>query len=905
MNFPVRTGNLSAARFGPYPCLSFLFASCILPFFAFGFPSAFLESASAAAPPVSVPILNSYHPGYAFSDDETAGIREVFEKQVPDADLSVLYMDTKRSPEAEHVNQLEHFYATKSYIKNSPLVFCLDNPAFEFAMERRKRLFPGAAIVFCGVNGYTPSMVEGKPYVTGVAEILDIPGTVKLITKLHPEAREIFVVHDFTVTGLETRKELEAVIPEYFRRTRFRFNKNVSVSELLLQIGALSPESVVLILSYARDEAGNVFTAPRIADLIRNICKVPFYGVHSARLGHGIVGGSLLDGKAHGASAAKIGRRILAGERPSEIPVVMESTSRFMFDYRELERFGIPLSSLPEKAVLIHAPKPWLERNRTLVVGVVSMFPFLVACMVFLSLSVVKARKAETALRRSEAKYHNLLDTIQLIAVMLDRKGDITYCNDYLLRLAGRSKEEVLHGSWFDLFLPEENRKSVREMFESGISDGSLPAHYENEMVTRSGERRLIVWNNTVLHGPEGEVTGTASIGIDVTEHRDLEERLRQSRKMEAVGLLAGGIAHDFNNLLTVIIGYSDILILKMGEANPLACDAGEILKAAKLATSLTGQLLTFSRRQILNAEILDLNVIVANVAKMLRRLIGENISIGVDLCEDPWKVKADISQMEQIVLNLSVNAQDAMPKGGELAIGTRNVAIGPAAGREHADVAPGEYVELSVRDTGKGMDREMKSRIFEPFFTTKEVGKGTGLGLSTVYGIVNQSGGHILVHSEPGKGSKFSVFLPRTAEELLPHEGKTAAFAAILAGPVTVLVVEDSYTVRKMTCKILEIYGYKVLEAALPEDALGVCERHEGDIHLLLTDVVMPGMSGPDLSIKARRLRPAMKVLYMSGYTKDAIDQVDVSRGEIHFIQKPFSPESLAAKIEAVLNAD
>jgi len=521
---------------------------------------------------------------------------------------------------------------------------------------------------------------------------------------------------------------------------------------------------------------------------------------------------------------------------------------------------------------------------------------------------ITERLQMQKALLHSEKQFRNLLENVQLVAVMLDRNGNMTYCNGYLLGLTGWSNEEILGKSWFDLFLPEEVRESVRSFFNAGIATAALPNQYENEIMTRKGDRRLIVWNNSMLYDPRGDVTGTASIGNDVTEHRSLEEQLRESQKMEAVGRLAGGIAHDFNNLLTVIIGYVELLLSKIGKDNPLSQEAGEIRNAALRAASLTNQLLAFSRRQILSPEVLDLNSIVTDVENMLRRIIEEHINLALNLCEALWKVKADRSRIEQVIVNMVINAKDAMPKGGTLTIETRNIQIEDMTANINPEIGPGAYAVFSIKDTGHGMDRETMARVFEPFFTTKEVGKGTGLGLATVYGIVMQSGGHIQVDSEPGHGTMFSIYLPRAQET--PSPPKKAAPAEInaislSADTKTILLVEDSDIVRELTRNILDIYGYAILEASSPEDAIRLCESHGGEIHLLLTDVVMPGMSGRELSDRLQPVRPSMKVLYMSGYTGEAIVEHGILDAGIHFIPKPFSPESMAQKILEVLNSD
>jgi len=387
-------------------------------------------------------------------------------------------------------------------------------------------------------------------------------------------------------------------------------------------------------------------------------------------------------------------------------------------------------------------------------------------------------------------------------------------------------------------------------------------------------------------------------------ENTALQEQLRQSQKMEAIGRLAGGIAHDFNNLLTVIKGYSQLSLVEIKEGDPLKLNIEEIRRAADRAADLTRQLLAFSRRQIMEMKVLDLNDLLKNLDKMLRRVIGEDIELVTLLAEDLGRVKTDPGQTEQVVMNLSVNARDAMPEGGKLTIETANVDLDDAYARNHVAVTPGRFVMISVSDTGVGMTPEVRDRVFEPFFTAKEKGKGTGLGLSTVYGIVKQSSGNIWVYSEPGKGTTFKIYLPRV-DEPLEKLGERVGVKEIPRGTETILVVEDEEEVRKLAVRILERQGYKVLEASQGLDAFIIAEEYEDLIHLLVTDVVMPKISGRELGERMASIRPEIKVLYMSGYTDNAIVHHGVLGEGIKFIQKPFTVEGLARKVREVLDKD
>jgi two-component system cell cycle sensor histidine kinase/response regulator CckA len=390
----------------------------------------------------------------------------------------------------------------------------------------------------------------------------------------------------------------------------------------------------------------------------------------------------------------------------------------------------------------------------------------------------------------------------------------------------------------------------------------------------------------------------------EARDRESLLEQFRQAQKMEAVGKLAGGIAHDFNNLITIIKGYGQISIDELKEGDPLKANLREIHKAAERAAALTRQLLAFSRRQIMEMKILNINGILADIEKMLRRIIGEDIQLVTVLAEDVGSVKSDPGQIEQVILNLAVNAKDAMPSGGTLTIETANAELDEAYARHHAAVTPGLYVMVSVSDTGVGMTQEVRERVFEPFFTTKEMGKGTGLGLSTVYGIVKQSGGNIWVYSEPGMGTTFKIYLPRVDEPLSEMESRVIV-EELPFGSQTILIVEDEDEVRRLATLILRKQGYNVLEASNGGEALLICERHKSPIDLLLTDVVMPGMSGREVAKRLARLHQVMKVLYMSGYTDNAVAHHGILEKGIAYIQKPFTVRDLAAKVREVLDKD
>jgi len=482
----------------------------------------------------------------------------------------------------------------------------------------------------------------------------------------------------------------------------------------------------------------------------------------------------------------------------------------------------------------------------------------------------------------------------------LYERARIAECNDAMARMYGYTEAAELIGTRL-ADLHDVKDPANREQIRGFIRAGYRLADSETRERARDGRPRVFL-NNVVGFVEDGHLVRVWGTQRDVSDQRHLEEQFRQSQKMEAVGQLAGGIAHDFNNLLTAILGNTQLLLRDLPPGDTKRQDVEEIRKASERAASLTRQLLAYSRRQMLQPEILDLNVVVADMDRMLRRLIGEHIALVTVLAPDLDRVRADPNQIEQVIVNLAVNARDAMPDGGKLTIETANVELDEAFAQAHLGAVPGSYAMVAVTDSGAGMDATVRAHLFEPFFTTKEVGKGTGLGLATVYGIVKQSDGYISVYSEPGRGSSFKVYLPRI--ETPPGTTVASSRERPERGTETVLVVEDEAAVLVLSRRALEAQGYVVLAASDPTDAMRVVERHGGTIHLLLTDVVMPGLSGQELADRIAARRPGMRVLYMSGYPGDAVVQHGSLPVGSAFLQKPFSPDGLARKVRDVLDS-
>jgi PAS domain S-box-containing protein len=518
---------------------------------------------------------------------------------------------------------------------------------------------------------------------------------------------------------------------------------------------------------------------------------------------------------------------------------------------------------------------------------------------------ISERKRAEEILKASEQRYRDLVENANDIIFTCDMLGNITSLNRAGERVTGYTADEALKMNIAQAVSPDDIAKVRHMLSRKRVAD--VATVYDLELITKSGGRAAVEISSKAIV-KDGEPIGVQGIARDITDRKRMEDDLRssqaqlqQSQRLEAVGQLAGGVAHDFNNLLTAIIGYSDFAMRKMRANNPIRRDLEEIKKAANRAATLTRQLLAFSRKQILKPEVLDLNLVVGDMHKMLQRLIGEDIILVTTLASQPDPVKADRGQLEQIIMNLVVNARDAMPFGGSVTIETANVVFNDAYATDHVPVQPGNYVMLAVSDNGLGMDASTQLHIFEPFFTTKELGKGTGLGLSTVYGIVKQSGGFIWVYSELNVGTTFKIYLPSLTELAFDHES-TSVEAPDSSETGTVLLVEDDPLVRNVALRALETAGYKVLESGNGHGALAMAHSCMDDIDLLITDVVMPLMGGRELAQQLSELHPKTSILFMSGYTDDAVVRHGIMDKDIEYLQKPFTPESLVRRVGEVL---
>jgi len=533
----------------------------------------------------------------------------------------------------------------------------------------------------------------------------------------------------------------------------------------------------------------------------------------------------------------------------------------------------------------------WLQTILLLVV--------MVTAGTLVPIGILVTQRMVNRVDRAERDLENIMETVPDVILQVDRQRRLIRWNTPLQQMTGFSSSELRNRLAMALFA-DFDRPVITNAFESAFVTG----YSEVEAKLQPKDRTPIPyhWAAAAVRDSQGNVIDLTVVGRNLTERKHLDQQLRQAQKMEAIGQLAGGIAHDFNNLLTVINGYSQLLLDELDPTDPRRLQLMELRQAGGRAASLTYQLLTFSRKQVVSPTILDINTVLSGMIQMLGRLLGEDINLQMQADPALWDIKADAGQIEQVIMNLAVNARDAMPRGGQLTIETRNIEVDEVLAKLHSDLQPGAYALLAVSDTGHGMDLATQGRIFEPFFTTKDQGKGTGLGLSTVYGIVKQSGGSIEVNSAVGHGTTIKVYFPRTIEAVEPVQIKPVNGRSV-GGSETILLVEDEQQVRTFAATTLRPKGYTVLEASNGEEALDLMRRHGGHLHMLVTDIVMPGISGKELAQRLKRVRPKIKVLLVSGYPDRSMTGQGIEAEGIHFLQKPYTAETLACKVREALD--
>jgi PAS domain S-box-containing protein len=991
---------------------------------------------SVASPQVLV--LNSYHPGYSWSDAEQTAVLHTLAEGRPDIMPRVEYLDRRRYPDAKRetgiLNRLESKYGRGAF----QLIVALDDPAVELVLKHRDYFGERVPVVFGGVNDVEPEHFAAFPEVTGVAQTYDFAGTLALIHRLQPNVRRIAAVHCRTESGLASRHAFEKVLALEKPPFAIDWVEGWTAESLLQRVSLLPDDTAVLILSIFRDEAGKVLVDdPDFGRSLAARSRVPVYFVapplvrsHGGETWENAVwqgmGGRLLSEGLHGELVGKLALRVLAGEPAGSIPIVTKSPAITAFDYRQLQRFEIALAALPPDAVVFHAPPTFYQVHRTRIVAALVVIVVLAVSVLLLMWIVLQRRRAEQALRRShehfrliaratndavwdweladgtlwwnegyveqlklapdtpmgfaawqghvhpddrewlvkllretlhsgvehsQAEYrvvrsdgeirHVLdrifvarrgtesptrllgarldlterlraeLERLRLAAaieqsseaiLLFDADGAVRYANPAFERTTGLAAPRTLQ-EVEALFRIGEGAQPLTEVLARAEAERPVHRSARRECVRRDGTSCLLQLAVFPIRDRGGQVISHVLVGQDVTHESKLEEQVRLSQKMEAVGLLAGGIAHDFNNLLQVIGGFAMQAQEATADDDRNDC-LQQVSEACTRAVQLTRQLLVFSRDdKCAQLTDLDLNDLLAGQIKMLRRLLDAQIEVVLKPAAVLGNVRGDRGQIEQVFMNLCINARDAMPRGGRITLEVDEVGFDAEYCVAHPWAAPGRFARVAVTDTGTGMDRATMARIFDPFFTTKPKDKGTGLGLAVVYGIIQKHGGLIHVYSEVGVGTTFRVFLPvqvRGVAAVPQAERETPR-----PGSGTILVVEDDPSVGKLATRVLEKAGYTVLLVEDGERAWQLYLERSATIDLLVLDAILPGLSGREIYEKVRSRDPHKPVLFCSGYSAGTIQPEFFPGDEVKMLGKPYNPNELLRLVAEMIHGN
>ncbi|OGU20727.1 MAG: hypothetical protein A2X85_11800 [Geobacteraceae bacterium GWF2_54_21] len=921
--------------------------------------------ASAAVPRILV--LNSYNIGYDWWEDEMTELRDGLSRVYPRLDLYLEHLDTKKFHSKKHFPYLAELLTAKYANLQLDLIIAMDNAALEFATRYRHRVSPGTPLIFCGINNYEPAMIAGQKLITGVAEYHDSMGTLELALKLHPAARNIIAIHDYTDTGLAIRRELEES-SQHFPEVRLRFMEEMPLEETVKRLKTITPDYLVLMLSYTVEKGGRTFSHSEAARLVSEASPVPVYSVYAAQLGNGVVGGRMVEGQTQGLKAAELAVSIINGEHPDKLPVVTSNLSRPMFDDRVLRRFGIDPARLPADAVIINKPPStfainkkafWLGSAFTLfcIIGLTVLFfnirrRKLLEEMLRLKIDqyqesqeelqateeILRAQvdefmqsqdelqATEEMLREQISEYQTthdqLQDTKEKLRIQLEvaeessqkfravfeyspitvalttlPEGTFSEVNQAFIDMFGYSRDEAIGRTTVELgvWLHEPDRERYLQLLKA---NGHV-YNFETEMRRKPGEVFSVLFSGVQL-----EIAGKSSVlsaVMEITEQKRLQNQLLQAQKMDVVGQLAGGIAHDFNNMLAGIMAAAELLKRRLEHDDKNSKLAATIIEAATRSADLTSELLTFSRKGTAVSSPIRINDTIIAVMSLLKRTIDKQIQLTSRLDQGNPVIMGDQTQLQNALLNLGVNARDAMSQGGTLTYATTVKTLDEASFHSMGiSRAAGRYLEITVSDTGDGMTNQVLQHIFEPFFTTKGVGKGTGLGLASVYGAVKSHGGEISVQSQPGAGSVFRIFLPLVSgdpnRQNIPDEA--------VGGSGGILLVDDEEMLRSVGRDLLEDLGYTVFLAKNGEQALQVFDAHREEISLVILDMIMPKMGGKEVFLRLREQSPDLKVLFCSGFSREGTGDELVGLGANGFIQKPYNRNDLSRKVSEVLGS-
>ena len=819
------------------------------------------------------------------------------------------YMDTLRLPDPSL--QIGFYDYLKSRYAGVPLdlILATDNPALSFLLNYRDWLFGPKPVVFCGINGFRPDMLNGTENYSGITEAVDVVATLRVALKVWPNTKRVILFGRHSQTYYANMTRLENAAKSIGGISLVSL-VGLRLPQVLERLRRLGREDLVLLIEPVADRHGQLVSFSYSTPLITEACPVPIFSLWDVVLGKGVVGGNVVSAGEQGRMAAEMALDILKNGVPQKAGGIVQSPNRYMFDYKQLSRFGMPLSKLPEGSIVINRPPSIWRDYRPTILTLTGILVFLGFLVLLLGLNIVRRRRAERSLQKSEELFRTLFEQAAVGICYSRLNGRLLKANDRYCRITGYSQGQIEKMSFKQVTHPddiESDIKSVNKLLAGEGKQYSLEKRY----ITQQG---AVVWVNITvslvrddLGRPDYLIAAVEDISDRKAAEKEkerLETQLRQAQKMEAIGTLAGGIAHDFNNILAAIRGYTELALSRAGQGQQVDHELSQVIEAVEKARVLVKGILSISRKTDAPYKPLDLNREVKQAAGMLERTIPKMIAINLKLCGQQLLTMGDAAQLQQLILNLGSNAKDAMPRGGTLTIQTGLETLEKDVHRANAEDFAGEYARITVSDTGHGVPPEILESIFDPFFTTKETGRGTGLGLAMAYGIVKNHRGFISCDSQPGKGTAFNVYLPLTSGVALPADEMWPEGPLPEGKNETVLVVDDEESLRQICEQFLTDNGYNVMLAESGEKALQVYGECGAAIDLVILDISMPGMGGHSCLERLLEINPRAKVIMASGYSKDVSASEVIQKGALGYMAKPFSLKELLTVIRDCLDA-